>query len=60
MYPTPELWGLMVEFFWGQRAGKVQRKRADTDNQVLTAGVVDGGEFWTQVGSSCRDKLKIF
>lgn len=39
LYP-PELLGLMEEFHWAQRAGKVQQRRADINAQLLV---------WTQV-----------
>lgn len=43
----------------GLKAGKVQERTLTLINQLPT-GVVDGGEFWTQVECLCREKLKIF
>ena len=35
-------------------------KRTLTLINQLATGVVDGGEFWTQVECLCREKLKRF
>jgi len=43
----------------GPRAGKSSKRAVTLINQ-LPSGVVDGGEFWTQVKCLCREKLKIF
>ena len=51
--------GLMAEFCW-VRGQERSSKRALTLINQLPTGVVDGGEFWTQVKCLCRENLKIF
>ena len=49
----------MAEFCW-VRGQERSSKRALTLINQLPTGVVDGGEFWTQVKCLCRENLKIF